>query len=77
LLAVLLLAPGIATAESQGLTGLSPACLSQNAFTNSAAFLLAEYLARPGNVRWVCPSGWWLGPCSHCLSTCPRARSST
>ena len=45
--------------------------------TESAAFLLPQYLAWPENVRWTCPSGWWLGFYSHCLSTCPRARRST
>ena len=29
--------------------------------TNSAANLLARYLAWPGNARWASPSGCWLG----------------
>ena len=45
--------------------------------TNSAANLLAQYTAWPENVRWTCPSGWWLGWCTHCLSICPRTRRST
>ena len=50
-------------------------CNRSFAPTNSASFLLSRYLARSGNVRWTCPSGWWLGWCAHCLSTCPRART--
>ena len=44
--------------------------------TNSAAILLAQYIACSHSARLACPSGWWLGFCSHCLSTCPRARSA-
>ena len=45
--------------------------------TNSAAILLSQYTVRSGSHPRSCPSGWWLGFCSHCLSTCPRARRST
>ena len=44
--------------------------------TNSAAFLLGQYLAWPENVRWACPSGRLLGLCAHFLSICPRAGSA-
>ena len=38
---------------------------------------MPQYLAWPGNVRGACPLGELLGPCSHCLFICPRARRST
>ena len=46
-------------------------------YTNSAAILLLQYLAWPENVRRACPSGWWLGVCSHLFSICPRTRRCT
>ena len=45
--------------------------------TNSAAILLPQYTAWPENIRWTCPSGWWLSSCSHFLSICPRTPRST
>jgi hypothetical protein len=45
--------------------------------SNSARFVLSQYLARSGNVRWTCPSGQWLVLGSGCSSTCPPARRST
>ena len=51
--------------------------LATHSSTNSAAILLPQYLSCAHGARGTCPSGWLLGFCSHCLSTCPRARRST
>ena len=51
--------------------------MQRSFITNSASFLLAQYLSCAHGARGTCPSGWWLGFCSHCLSTCPRTRRGT